>query len=79
MMMMMMMMMIIMICEQGGTMVGVGLGLSLHSSMPGMVVTEVAAWCQVIYIYIYIYIKYTLYGTLYRAVYIVNHIHSVLM
>jgi len=28
-------------------MVGVGLGLSLHSTQPGMVVTEVAAWCQV--------------------------------
>lgn len=29
-------------------MVGVGLGLSLHSTQPGMVVTEVAAWCQVL-------------------------------
>ena len=29
-------------------MVGVGLGLSLHSTLPGMVVTEVAAWCQVL-------------------------------
>ena len=28
-------------------MVGVGLGLSLHSTQPGMVVTEVAAWCQI--------------------------------
>jgi hypothetical protein len=29
----------------GGPMVGVGLGLSLHSSLPCMVVTEVATWC----------------------------------